>query len=62
VLVLQEQIEFIHSEVRTRDEKIATVQAAMDEQDKKVEEVFKQNDLTLCIRKYFYMFEVFTDS
>jgi hypothetical protein len=48
--------------MRTRDEKIAALQAAMDEQVKKIEEVFKQNELTLCIRKYFYMFGVFTDS
>jgi hypothetical protein len=34
------------------------LQAQLDEQVM----VFKQSDLTLCIRKYFYTFELFTDS
>jgi hypothetical protein len=37
---------------------IRLLQAQLDEQVK----VFIQSDLILCIRKYFYTFELFTDS
>jgi hypothetical protein len=34
----------------------------LDKQYIQADQVFKQNDLTLYIRKYFYIFGLFTDS
>jgi hypothetical protein len=45
-----------------QDQCIATLQSTMDERETHSKKVFKHNDLTLCIKKYFYIFGLFTDS
>jgi hypothetical protein len=58
--------ELIFSRLKRQDKEIAKLQemlqASPDEQDRKADKVFKQNYLALCIRKYFYMFGLFTGS
>jgi hypothetical protein len=62
--VLEEHKQFISSlkVKQLQDSKITTLQTALAEQVKLADKVFKQNDLTLCISKCFYIFGIFTDS
>jgi hypothetical protein len=42
--------------------KINILQAEVAKPVRHTDKVFKQNDMTLCIMKYFYTFGLFTDS
>jgi hypothetical protein len=56
-----EEIDLLKGRLQQQDEETTTVQSTLDKRYRKADQVFKQNDLTLYIRKYFYIFGLFTD-
>jgi hypothetical protein len=51
-----EEINLLKGRLQQQDEATTTLQSTLDKRYKKADQVFKQNDLTLYIRKYFYIF------